>query len=134
MMGWGHSSKRVLLVDDDALVRRSVGRLLLRDGHAVIEAEGGRAAIAVLRNEPVDVVLTDLHMPDLDGIELIIAVRAMLPDIPVVAMSGDSPERFASLLDAAMLGAVVTLQKPFEARELLEAIALACDDRLDRPG
>jgi hypothetical protein len=49
-------------------------------------------------------------------------------------MSGDSPERFASLLDAALLGAVVTLQKPFEARELLEAIALACNERLDRPG
>ena len=125
-MALGTSPKRVLLAEDDAPVHISLRRLLQRAGWVVVEAENGTEALQLLRTTPVDVVLTDLYMPDLDGIELIAAARAMLPGIPIVAMSGDSPERFAALLDASLLGVVVTLQKPFTSATMLAALSRAC--------
>jgi len=114
---------RVLLVDDEAPIRRALASVLRGHGHEVRTASNGIEAISSLQDAPADVVVADVNMPDMDGIELLIALQEAAPEVPVVVMSGGGLFDKALLLDsAAALGAVRTLEKPFEPEELLEAI------------
>ena len=86
---------RILVVDDNAGVRTSARALLEAAGFQVVEAESGAAALRVLRSEGADVVLTDIFLPDTDGIELSHALRRDSPDLPIVAMSGGGKDVLA---------------------------------------
>lgn len=114
---------RILLVDDQEEVRRAMRRVLERLGHQVTEAGDGREALAAMAGEPPHLVITDINMPDMDGIELMMAVRHGRVGIPIIAVSGGGMLPKELLLEnAAVLGAVTTLTKPVGMEELEGAV------------
>lgn len=120
---------RIVLADDDPAVRRSLGRFLRSLGHEVLEAEDGRAAIKALQDGTTDLVVTDLNMPDMDGIELLSAVRKRFAGLPVIAVSGGGVIPGNILLGSAYsLGAFATIQKPFDLEELKRVVNAALHD------
>lgn len=117
---------RVLVVEDDGLVRRSVHRCLERAGHEVWETAGGKVALKLLKQMPVDVVITDLYMPGMNGFELIETLAGRHDRRPVIAMSGGGFRSSEEMLaQAGAMGADLTLKKPFDVRELLGAVDAA---------
>jgi len=110
---------RILVVDDDASVRRSVRKLLERVGHVVRESADGAEALALLEADPPDILITDLNMPNLDGMVLLRTLRQQGKRTKTIVFSG-SP---AELLDVATaLGAHATLNKPFTSQDLYAAV------------
>jgi DNA-binding NtrC family response regulator len=117
---------RVLLIEDDASVRRLVRRMLERGRHEVTEADNGRAGLDHLGSGAFDLVITDIVMPEMDGIELLIEVRKRHPALRVIAMSGGGRTGHMDFLGSAeMLGASAVLQKPFTFDVLATAIRRA---------
>jgi len=118
---------RVLIVDDDESSRFLLGQLLEDAGHAVAYAGDGAAALERLRRRDIDVVVTDLAMPGVNGLRLI---RELTDGggVPVVAVSGQNAEQ---LLLAEDYGAKATLFKPIDREELLRAIAIATEPAAD---
>ena len=116
--------KRILLVDDNESFRKPLGEVLRKSGYEVQTAAEGAAALRLFRQQPFDLVVTDLVMPGMEGIETIIEIRRIAPRAKIIAMSGGgriSPEDYLEM--ARHLGAARTLAKPFTAREFLESIA-----------
>src|SRR3954469_18942934 len=101
---------RVLLVDDQPELRRLFRRSLSRVGYDVVEAWNGRVAVELSQMQRFDVVISDVHMPDMSGIELLQALHDADPDLPVVLTSG-SPNPVTPL-EASELGAFAYLVKP----------------------
>ncbi len=118
-------TQRILVVDDDPHLRTVLVRVLEAAGYPARAAPDGVTAMRLHREQPADLVLTDLFMPDKDGIELLLELQGLDPGLPVIVMSGETAEHLTSLADARMLGAVRTLQKPFTTQELLDTIARA---------
>jgi CheY-like chemotaxis protein len=115
---------RILLVDDDPMIRTTLPLALGEQGHEALGAGDGRQALRLLRQQRIDLVLTDVLMPDVDGLEVVRAVRKEFPGTPVVAMSGGSarlPGHDALQL-ATHLGAHAVLEKPFTEQQLRETI------------
>ena len=110
----------ILLIDDEATLREVLRQALERDGHRVLETANGKEALAVSRGVALDLVVTDIVMPEMDGIEVILALVERNPGLPVVAMSGGGLELLLS--NAHILGAVSTLAEPFEIDELAAAV------------
>src|ERR1041385_1827438 len=105
---------RVLLIDDEQMVRKIVRKMLERLGHFVVEAENGRVGLVELGQNPFDLVVTDIVMPEVAGLEVLTAVRLQHPATAVVAMSGTGHAIACKALEVAgRLGATATLQKPF---------------------
>lgn len=123
--------KRILIVDDERGLRRAAASFLRRAGFETREAGHGREAVRRLREEPIDLVLCDMCMPEMDGIELILMLQNDFPGIPVVAMSGGGRlVRQDLLLDSARaLGAHEVLAKPFDLNELEGAVRRALGGR-----
>jgi len=120
----------ILLVDDNSAVRTSLARLLEYDGHAVATVCDGLEALCVLENEPVDLVISDLVMPNMDGLELLRRLRRMPNPPPAIAMSGGGRGPAADYLDIANLfGAKAVLQKPIDLAELRQVIASLSRER-----
>lgn len=114
---------RILIVDDDTAMREVLRRALEREGYVVSEAGNGKAALDQLAIQGVDGVVTDIVMPDSEGVELTLTLRKTHPKLPVIAMSGGghcSPDTYLSMARAA--GARHVLAKPFEIRKLLELL------------
>ena len=113
---------RVLVVDDDADVRKFIRVCLTDAGYSVVEAENGLIALQILREDKVDLILCDLFMPDQEGLETIRIIRATGSDVPIIAISGMI--KYGSFLPAAKsLGASAVLQKPISVDQLLSAVA-----------
>src|SRR5437867_11121359 len=114
---------RILVIDDEDVVRRMLRTALELQGHEVIEAKQGDEALRVQQTSPPDLVITDIIMPEKDGLEVIMALRRLAPRLKVIAMSGGG--RFSqidALETAEMLGAVATLRKPFNLYAVLETV------------
>lgn len=111
----------VLVVDDDAAVRRFLCDVLDMDGHRTAQAENGSAAIRHLESWPADVVITDLCMPEKEGIEMIRELRRMETKARIIAISGIMGQ--PALAAAKILGADAVLPKPVGAAELLDTVA-----------
>jgi CheY-like chemotaxis protein len=113
----------VLIVDDEAQIRQLIRTTFEEAGYRVSEASNGKEALAQYRLAPTDVVITDILMPDQDGLECITTLRRESPNVKIIAITGDS--NMIGVLDfldvAKMLGADGTLQKPFEMKALVEA-------------
>lgn len=114
---------RILVIDDEKLLRQTIRRMLESAGHEVIEAEDGRAGIAAFAKHELDAVVTDIIMPQKEGIETIREIRAANPTIRIVAISGGGRNQNMEFLRlAGKLGATVTLAKPFRKEELLASV------------
>jgi DNA-binding NtrC family response regulator len=125
----------VLVVDDDPAARRQLRSLLISNGYDVIEAGNGRIGRGLLAEREIDLVVSDIFMPECDGFELIAAIRTMELPIPVIAMSDHESWTGLNFLDAANdLGAAAVIEKPFRAHVLLRLIdqALATVQRDQR--
>ena len=113
---------RVLIVDDDEM-ERLLERTILGDaGHELYFAKDGADAMRIFRTEDIDVVVTDLNMPRIDGLRLIRQMREMDDRIPIVVVSGVEPDQLDLAND---LGAVEALFKPVDPQKLIDAVARA---------
>jgi len=114
---------RVIVIDDQEPIRRIVRRALENDGHEVFEASDGEVGMELLERAPADVVITDIFMPGMDGIQTLREIRKRFPAIKVIAMSGgDSTGLLDLRQDAELLGALKSIQKPFNAREIVALV------------
>ena len=115
---------RILIIDDDALLRDLLTKMLIRNGHQVVTAEDGRQGLLKFQQFNPDLILTDIIMPKKDGIEVIIKLLQFCPTLPIIAMSGGGRIVTADNLNAAlMLGAKGILYKPFTYKQLQTVIA-----------
>jgi len=110
----------ILLVDDDALVLRALARVLIAAGWRVTTASRARDALARLADAAFDIVLSDVSMPEMDGIELLRRIRAASHEVPVVLMSGDPG--IETTLQRLRLDAADWLAKPIEGAELRRCV------------
>lgn len=116
--------QRILVIDDEASIRRTLGIALRNAGYEVLEAGDGAEAMRVWRDQGADLILTDLHMPDKNGLEVIMEIRAFSRSTPIVAISdGGQTGQLGLLGDAKLLGAVRTMAKPFKLEEMLQVVA-----------
>ncbi|MDQ5836543.1 MAG: response regulator, partial [Acidobacteriota bacterium] len=107
----------LLIVDDEPGMRQLLSHVFGRGaGHAVRSAENGARALELLREEPADLIISDVRMPDMNGIELLRKVREFLPDAGVVMMTAFATVETAR--EAFKLGADDFIQKPFDVDEL----------------
>lgn len=120
------AGQRILVVDDDAGIRRALHILLSRAGYQVSQARDGVEALRLWRDTGGDLVITDLHMPEKDGIEMIIELLSHSPGIRIIAMSGGGQTKRLGLLgNATLLGAVHTIEKPFTLNEMMSTVRRA---------
>jgi YesN/AraC family two-component response regulator len=111
---------RILLIDDEELVRATLRILLEETGYEVIEAANGRKGVARQNETPCDLVITDIVMPDMEGIETIIQLKRNNPDVKIIAISGGGRTGNSEyLVQAQKLGADRALGKPFSNAELI---------------
>ena len=117
------TQSRILLVEDDEPFADMLQKTLIQAGYAIVRACDGKEALHLYDAQRPHLVLTDLIMPDMEGVELIIELRRRHPGVKIIAMSGggrNSPGVYLST--AQLLGAARTLPKPFSNPELLAAI------------
>jgi CheY-like chemotaxis protein len=117
------TTRRILVVDDEPGVRETLVHLLRALGYDVVEADGGRAGLARLAEASVDLVLTDLKMPDMNGWEVARAAKAWAPRVPVVLVTGWGEDGPAPGADHSLVAAV--LSKPFRVQDIVKVLAHA---------
>ena len=114
---------RILVIDDEPLVRQMLEVRLTRAGHEVVTAPDGEEAIAVHNSQAAELVITDIFMPEKDGLETIQELRRETPELKIIAVSGGSRIGNMDFLKmAAKFGASAALYKPLDYDELLQAI------------
>lgn len=117
------NGKKVLVVDDNDMIREVMVDLLSDEGYTMLEAENGLLALNVIEKEHIDLIITDIFMPDEDGIGTIFKLKKNFPDIKIIAISGGGQIKPDSYLEMAeMLGAIKTFTKPFDTEELLQYV------------
>ena len=121
--------QRILIVDDDPGIRRALHILLTREGYHVTQARDGVEALRLWRDHGSDLVITDLHMPEKNGIETIVEILSHNPSMRIIAMSGGGQTKRLDLLgNASLLGAVHTIEKPFTLNEMMSMVRQALTD------
>ena len=115
---------KVLLVEDSEMARFALSALLRFNGHKVTEANDGKEASGYLATETFDIVVTDIFMPELDGVELIQHLRSNYPALKIIAISGGGARQLPSyaLRLATVLGVDSSLQKPVESTLFLKEV------------
>jgi len=114
---------RILVIDDDVQVRGAVRRILERAGHTVEDVGNGDAGLQAHRERPADLIITDIFMPERDGIETVRQLRRESPQVKIIVISGgDRTQTMDLRKDAELLGAARSLRKPFELSELVQAV------------
>lgn len=115
---------RILIIDDSESALELVGKWVTEAGHSPVPAILGRLALARLKSEKIDLVITDIFMPEPDGLEILREARRANFKMPFIAMSSKGSE-FGVFKVAKAYGAVSALQKPFSKEELLKAVDAA---------
>jgi DNA-binding response OmpR family regulator len=119
---------RILLIDDDPLVLQAITGHLVDAGHEVLQAKDGREGVEVFKAEAPAVVVTDILMPEKEGIETILAIRNLSSTAIIIAISGGGQGSPVDLLEfARKVGANSVLKKPFSIRRLRELISSSLD-------
>jgi DNA-binding NtrC family response regulator len=113
----------ILIIDDEEIIRESCRRILEPEGYAVRTAGSGGEGLAALAGAKVDLVLTDLQMPDMDGIEVLVKIREDWPDVETIIMTGYGTVKTA--VKAMKLGVFDYIEKPFSPADLVALIAKA---------
>jgi DNA-binding NtrC family response regulator len=115
---------RILVIDDDPGIRGLLRNVLTREGYEVRESSNGKEGLETLSKTSIDLVITDILMPEMEGFEFIISLQHRYPELKILAMSGGGqigPQEYLST--AQMLGAHRTITKPFQIRNALRTIA-----------
>ena len=126
-----HDRPVVLVVDDDAGVREGL-RFALDEHYTVLDASQGRSALSIVQTERVDLVLLDILMPEVDGLEILQELKTLDPDLPVIMMTAVKTVR--TTVAAMKLGACDYVTKPFQEDELIAAMRQALEQRVRRHG
>jgi CheY-like chemotaxis protein len=114
---------RILIIDDEDQPRRMLQQVLIRVGYEVVEARDGNEGLQLFRASPTDLIITDILMPEKEGLETIIDLRREFPAVKIIAISGGGRTGNLNFLEVAKrLGAQRTLQKPFELQEMIAAV------------
>jgi two-component system chemotaxis response regulator CheY len=125
--------KRILVIDDDVQMRQLLRQILERAGYQVADAPDGETGIEIYRQEPTDLVITDLIMPRKDGMETIIELKRDYPAAKIIAISGGSramdPKDY--LRYTAQFGVLHTLTKPFTPQEMLDDVRTELQDQVE---
>jgi Response regulator containing CheY-like receiver, AAA-type ATPase, and DNA-binding domains len=114
---------KLLIADDELGMRQFLTHLLQREGHSVRVAGNGNEAMVMLREDPADILLSDIRMPDMGGIDLLKAARELLPGLEVIMMTAFANVETAR--EAFLLGAFDFVQKPFDNELLKETVGRA---------
>lgn len=117
-------AKRILVIDDEPSVLDLLQRILESEGYAVEVASNGLEGVELFRLQPCDLVISDMVMPVKDGLQTILELRNIAPNLPVIAISGGgviSKERYLTV--AGYLGRVKTIAKPFAVEAIVKAVA-----------
>lgn len=106
----------ILIVDDETMARNLIEKILIREGYRVVQADNGTAALEILEQTPVDIIVSDIRMPGMNGFDLLKAVKTRYPSIPVIMITafGDT----YSVKDGLVLGADEYITKPFKSHEI----------------
>ena len=112
----------ILIIDNEPGIRTLLRIVLEGAGHTVTEATNGREGVAQYRQQPVDLVVTDIHMPELSGLDLILKLTSEFLNVKVIAISGELGEDASALDVAKRFGARQTLRKPFSLKALHSAV------------
>ena len=118
---------KTLVVDDDAEVLKTLVKILKKKGHDVFPFESSITALEYLKQEKMDLILTDLKMPEMDGIQFLSRAKTLRPDAPVILITG-----FATIdtaVSAIKWGAFDYLRKPFEIKKIYEVVDRALSSR-----
>ena len=122
----------ILLIEDDPPVQRVLARMLERRGHSVHVAGDGRAGVRAFPEVRPELVITDMQMPEANGLEVILMLRSAAPAVPIIVMSGaDVSGELDLLMETRLLGPVGRLAKPFTAADVLAAVNAALRARPD---
>ena len=115
---------KILVIDDEELIRFAMREMVESSGHHVEEAEDGAAGLACLGRGGIDLVITDIVMPNMEGIQTITEIRKIDPEVPILAISGSGRIGASDrLAESRKAGADAVLKKPFSDKELQEKIA-----------
>jgi CheY-like chemotaxis protein len=118
--------RTILVVDDDSGVLKMTELMLSDGGFNVLVTGNARDGLAVLKSQKVDLIITDIIMPEMEGIELISQLKQDHPELPIMAISGGGRSHNTDFLKfAKKLGAKVVLEKPFRREALLDAVSRA---------
>ena len=114
----------ILVIDDDAQMRTTLTAMLDEEGYDVLTADNGNRALTLLKEVPVDLVITDILMPEKGGVETIIELTQAYPALPIIAMSGGGRTGNMDFLDiVTKVGTKATLTKPIDLDTLLDTVA-----------
>ena len=114
---------RILIIDDDPQILNMLRQTLEREGYEVIDASDGKEGLKLYQENPTDLIITDLIMPEKEGIETIMELRRDFPDVKIIAITGGGridPKQYLSM--AKSFGAQYTFTKPVERKKLLKAV------------
>ena len=114
---------RILIIDDNAKVLDTYCKILESAGYEVVVATNGNEGIRTFKEEPLDLVITDIFMPEKEGLETIIELKRDFPNVKIIAISGGGKIESSNYLEyAKQFGATCTLTKPIEKEELLKTV------------
>jgi DNA-binding response OmpR family regulator len=115
--------RRILVADDDPSIRRTLQIGLVKAGYEVIEARDGEEATLLWREDGVDLIIADIYMPNMSGLQLIMELRSRNSTIPVIAMSdGGRNQNLNPLIYSEVLGSVRTIAKPFSLEDMVAMV------------
>ncbi len=112
-------TQTILVVDDEADIAASMQERLTMEGYHVLTASDGRKGLRLYHEQLVDLVITDVLMPEIDGLEVVRTLRRLGTAIPIIAMSGGGDRDLDFLIEATEFGATRTLSKPFRLEDLV---------------
>ena len=114
---------KIVVIDDDPEILILISAILKRDGHSVVLLDNGKKGIDYLRNKSCDILITDIFMPEMEGLETVKHALAIYPTMPVIGMSGGGSRGEMQFLGFAhRFGAAAVLEKPFLPRDLLDLV------------
>ena len=121
---------RILIIDDEAQIRTLLRRALEIEGHDVVEAEDGISGVRIQQEQPCDLVITDILMPEQEGLGCIMELRRLDPSVRIIAISGATGAHPMDILEiASQFGARRTFSKPFDVVQVVAAIRDELEDR-----
>lgn len=120
MLDTSLSLHNILVVDDEEEARMGLSKLLSIKGYKVFTASNGVEALEVLRNQPTSIIITDIKMPEMDGLTFLKEIRGLLPKVKVVIITGYG--EVETYLEAMNLGAIEFLHKPIQFDDLMKVL------------